>query len=184
MRIDILKTIRSDRKKIAVVLLVGLGLLSFATGMFSQFVFILLIVAEIVLAFFVGILELKKIGIELVTFTTVLAGVIYSPIVGLVMGLFLVTIHFILTKSLGPYILYCVPMMGVIGLLAGSGLFAGDVVMLGITLSLFYNLVTGGLGTLILKDFFAEVLWSGTNFVLNYVLFLKVAPIILLMLGV
>lgn len=184
MRIKVLERFRKDRKAIVVVMLIGLGLLSFVTNMLSQFVFMSLIIAEIVLAFFVGIFELKKIGIELVTFTTVLAGVVYGPVVGLMMGLFMVTVHFILTKSLGPYILYCVPMMGVIGFLAGSGLFAGDVVMLGIILSLFYNLVTGGLGTIILRDFFAELLWSGSNFVLNYILFLKVAPIILLMLGV
>ena len=182
------KTVRSDRKATIVVLLIGLGLLSFVTGMLSEFVFTVLIVAEIVLAFFVGVFELKKIGIELVTFTTVLAGVIYGPIVGLVMGLFLVTIHFILTKSLGPYIGYCIPMMGIVGLLAGYGAagswFGGDITTLGILLSLTYNLVTGGLGTVILKDFFAELVWSASNFVLNYVLFLKFAPIILLMLGI
>jgi len=180
---DFLRLVRSDRKATMAALLVGLGLLSFAAGIFGHFIFIVLILAEIALAFFVGVFEFKKIGVELVTFTTVLAGIVYGPVVGLALGAILVTTHLILTKSLGPYILYCIPMMGVVGFLAGT-LNAGDATTLGVALSLAYNLVTGGLGSVMMKDFFEELVWSGTNFALNYVLFLKVAPIILLMLGV
>jgi len=96
----------------------------------------------------------------------------------------LLTFRFILTRGLGPYIVYCIPAMGIVGLIAGyaaiGNWFGGDITIIGITLSLLYNLITGGLGTLTMQDFFDELVWSGSNFVLNFILFTNVAPIILL----
>jgi len=182
--VELLQTIRKDKKLTAAVVVVGLALISLVAGVFGEFVILMLAIAAMVLAFFVGEFEMKKIGLELVTLTVVLAGVVYGPIVGGVLGVVLVTFHFILARSLGPYVVYCIPAMGFIGLLAGwataGAWFGGGIATTGIVLSLTYNLITGGLGSLILQDFFEEFVWSGSNFALNFVLFAKVAPIILL----
>ena len=180
----LLRAVSKDKKTTAAIVLIGLALLSLVAGLFGQFIILMLIIAELVLAFFIGEFELKKIGIELVTLIVVLAGMLYGPIVGLILGIVLLTFRFILTRGLGPYIVYCIPTMGAVGLIAGyaaiGNWFGGDVAIIGISLSLLYNLITGGLGCLTMQDFFEELVWSGSNFALNFILFTYVAPIILL----
>lgn len=182
--VQLLRAIRKDKKLTAAVIVAGLALFSLVAGVFGQFVILMLAIVAMALAFFVGELELKKFGLEFVTLTVVLAGMVYGPVVGAGLGVVLVTLHFILARSLGPYVVYCIPAMGAIGLLAGWAMagawFGGGIATTGIVLSLLYNLITGGLGSLILQDFFEEFVWSGSNFALNFVLFAKVAPIILL----
>jgi len=181
--LDALEFLQKDRKRAVIFSLLLFGFVSAVFGLLEQFIIALLVVTSAVIAFFIGQFELKKFGIELVTFTTVLSGFLYGPLVGMVVGAFLITVHLILAKSLGSYVLYCIPTMAVVGLLAGyavaGGWFGGDIVMVGIILSLVYNLITAGLGTIVLGDFFNELLWSGTNFALNFVLFLKIAPAVL-----
>jgi len=50
------------------------------------------------------------------------------------------------------------------------------VAMLGVSLSALYNVITGAIGTVMFGDFFQELVWSGSNFALNYALFTAVAP--------
>ncbi len=180
----LLRAVSKDKKATAAIVLIGLALLSLVAGLFGQFIILMLIIAELVLAFFIGGFDLKKIGIELVTLIVVLAGMAYGPLVGLVLGIVLLTFRFILTRGLGPYIVYCIPAMGIVGLMAGyasiGNWFGGNITIIGISLSLLYNLITGGLGCLIMQDFFDELVWSGSNFVLNFILFTYAAPIILL----
>ena len=184
--LKVLREISKDKKRVAAVIVAGLALISLVAGMFSQFVIVILAIAAMVVAFFVGELEIKKFGIELVTLTVVLSGFLYGSLTGVVVGVVLMTMHFILSRNLGPYVVYCVPMMGIVGFLAGSatvsGWIGGDIATIGIALSLFYNLVTGGIGS-ITYNFFSELVWSGTNFALNFVLFAKFAPIILLIMA-
>lgn len=181
--LGILRAVSKDKKRTAAIVLIGLALFSLIAGLFGQFVILILTIASMVIAFFVGEFEIKKFGIELVTLPVVLGGFLYGSFTGAVIGIVLLTIHFILSRNLGPYVIYCVPMMGIVGFLAGSsavsGWFGGNIVVIGIVLSLLYNLVTGGIGS-ITYNFFSELMWSGTNFALNFVLFTKFAPIILL----
>jgi hypothetical protein len=181
--LELFRAVSKDKKRTAVVIVGGLALVSLFAGLFGQFVILMLAIVAMALAFFLGEFEIKKIGLEFVTLTVVLAGFVYGPFSGAVLGVVLLTLHFILTRSLGPYVIYCVPVMGLIGLLAGwaaaGSWFGGNITTIGIALSLAYNLITGALGSLILQDFFEEFLWSGTNFALNFLLFARFAPIIL-----
>jgi len=181
--LELLRAVSKDKKRTAAVIVGGLALVSLFAGLFGQFVILMLVIVAMALAFFLGEFEIKKIGLEFVTLTVVLAGFVYGPFSGAMLGVVLLILHFILTRSLGPYVIYCVPAMGLIGLLAGwaaaGSWFGGNIATIGIALSLAYNLITGALGSLILQDFFEEFLWSGTNFALNFVLFARFAPIIL-----
>ena len=181
--LDALEFIRKDRKRAVVFSLVIFGLVAAFFGVLGQFIIFLLIVATVAVAFFVGQFELKKFGFELVTFTTVLTGFLYGPMVGLTVGLLLVIIHFILSKSLGPYVIYCVPAMAAVGLLAGyaaaGGWFGSDIFMIGVALSLAYNLFTGSVGSILAGNPVDDFIWSSTDFVINFVLFAKMAPLIL-----
>jgi hypothetical protein len=183
MLLDAVAFARKDRRRTIGILLAGMAILSFALGIFSQFVFVVLIGAEIIVAFFVGEFELKKLGIEMVTLIAVLSGSVFGPTVGLVIGGVLSALHLALSRALGPYIIYCIPAAALIGFLAGyapfSAAFGGNVVLMGIVLSVVYNMITSGLGIWISGNFFGDMLWSITNVTLNYVLFTAIAPAVL-----
>lgn len=185
--LDLLEFLRKDRKRSLIVSLVVFGLVAALFGVLGQFVILVLAALSLVVAFFVGEFMIRNVGIELVTFTTVLTGFFYGPMAGFLLGIILLSIHLILARMYGPYIIYCIPMMGIVGLFAGyagaGGWFGGDFVLIGISLSLVYNFVTGTLGTIFGGNFFKEFVWNGSNFALNLLLFVKVAPLILTLLA-
>lgn len=163
-------------------LLTATALLSVATGIVDKFVFVVLIAAELVLAFLVGEWELKKVGLELVTLVSVLAGFMYGPATGAAMAAAMVVLHFVVSRSMGPYVAYCVPMMALVGALAGyahAWFPAAGIAVVGIALSALYNVVTGGLGAALSGSPFDDIVWSGTDFALNYVMFTAAAPAII-----
>jgi len=172
------KFVQKNRAKSLVLLLAFTALVSLAAGIIDKFVFVLLVAAELVLAFFLGEWQLRKIGIELVTFVTVLVGFAYGPSAGLAIGGALVALHFVLARNLGPHLVYCVPAMAVVGFVAGyhATLPFGGVALTGVALSALYNLLTGAAGTLMFNDLPDEAIWGGSNFLLNYMLFTLVAP--------
>jgi len=172
------KFVQRNRMKSLVLLLAFTALVSLAAGIIDKFVFVLLIAAELVLAFFLGEWQLRKVGIELVTFVTVLVGFAYGPSSGLAIGGALLALHFVLARNLGPHLVYCIPSMAAVGFIAGyhAALPFGSVAMMGVALSAMYNLLTGAVGTLMFNDLPDELVWSGTNFLLNYMLFTLVAP--------
>jgi hypothetical protein len=181
--IDLLEFLRKDRKKSLIVAVLFFGLVATLLGVVGQFVILVLSALSLVVAFFVGEFMIRNVGIELVTFTTVFVGFLYGPATGFLFGMVLLIIHSILSRMLGPYVIYCIPMMGIVGFLSGyagaGGWFGGDFVLIGIVLSLIYNLVTGTLGTIFGGNLFKELLWNGTNFMMNLILFWKIAPIVL-----
>ena len=185
--IDLLEFLRKDRKRALIASILFFGLVAALFGLLGQFVILVMSALSLVVAFFVGEFMIRNVGIELVTFTTVFVGFLYGPTTGFLFGVLLLVIHLILSRMLGPYIIYCIPMMGVVGLLSGyaaaGGWFGGDFVIIGIVLSLIYNLVTGTLGTIFGGNFLKELVWNGTNFILNTLLFWKVAPVVLALLA-
>ena len=119
--------------------------------------------------------------------TGILTGFVYGPSIGFMVGFILSILHSILTRSLGPYIIYVIPAMGLLGMFGGyAGLgnwFGGNITMIGIVLSFLYNLTTGGLTAIITGETFKNILWNGTNFILNIILFIRIAPILLQLLA-
>jgi len=171
---------KRNRGRSAVMLLAVMALFSAAAGILDKFVFVLIIFAELVLAFLLGEWQLRKIGVELITFVTVLVGFAYGPAAGLVMGGILITLHFILARNIGAHLVYCIPAMALVGFAAGYGhALQLGIALLGVSLSALYNVVTGAIGTVMFGDFPDELVWGGTNFALNYVLFTAAAPAIL-----
>lgn len=181
--LDLIRFLRKDRKRVLAASLVFFGLAATLFGVLGQFIIMVLTALSLILAFFVGEFYIRNVGIELVTFTTVLTGFLYGPMTGFMFGMLLLTMHSILARMLGPYIIYCIPMMGIVGLLSGyagvGNWFGSDFALIGILLSLIYNLVTGTLGTIFGGNFLKELVWNGSNFIMNLILFARVAPMIL-----
>jgi hypothetical protein len=181
---DIMKrlTLSSIFKKHPFLLVLGVvGLVIITMGLtvsVQSAIFATLIISEIVLAISVGLLNLQRFGFELVTVTAVLGGFLYGPTTGLTLGIVLSIFHYLLSQSFGPYIFYSVPLFGAIGFLAGT--FAGsNIILLGIGLSLGYNLATSTIGSLLIGDIAGELMWSGSNFAINFFLFTQVIPSLL-----
>ncbi len=63
---------------------------------------------------------MKLVGIELVTFSTILVGSFFGSVVGAIFGVSLLVIHLIAAKySGGPYIAWVLPEYALIGILSG-----------------------------------------------------------------
>jgi hypothetical protein len=182
---DALMFARKDRNRTISILIAFTAVVAFALGLFSQFVFVILIAAELILAFFVGEFQLKKLGIEMVTLIAVLSGSVFGPTVGMLIAAIISSLHLVLTRALGPYVIYCIPAAALVGFLAGyapfASIFGGNIVLLGMVLALTYNIITSGLGILISGNIFGDLLWSGSNLAFNYVVFFAIAPIVIRM---
>lgn len=178
--LSVLRRISKDKKKTAALILACVAISALATGAFAHFIIFMIVIAEIVLSFSMGELDIRNLGIELVTLVTVLSSVIYGPFAGMLIGCVMITARFILTKMLGPYVLYSIPSMMFVGIMGWYMVeWTGDITTTGIILSVVYNAITASLGSLIMKDFFQEILWSGSNIVVNAALFYYVAPIVM-----
>lgn len=141
-------------------------------------IFILLLaIAEIFLAFMLGRFQMQKFGVELVTLISVLGGFVYGAIVGLVLGIVFSILHYLLSQSFGQYLFYSIPMFGLIGFIAGL-LPYSNIIFLGIVLSLVYNIITALIGGFASGDFGGELVWSGTDFIMNFILFFLFVPIV------
>lgn len=90
---------------------------------FSKAVFVFfMIIATVGLAFVVLFFQpLKHIGIELVTFTTILVGFVWGAGAGMTVGFFLLLLHLIIGRySISTYLAWTIPEYIVMGFLAGS----------------------------------------------------------------
>lgn len=85
--------------------------------------------ASILVSVIIGFVPpMKVIGIELVTFSTILAGNFFGSVTGAIFGVCLLIIHLVVSRySGGPYILWTLPSYALIGSLSG---FLTDVKML------------------------------------------------------
>lgn len=78
-------------------------------------------VTSILISIIIGFVSpMKVIGIELVTFSTILAGNFFGPVTGAVFGVSLLIIHLIVSRySGGPYLVWTIPVYALIGVLSG-----------------------------------------------------------------
>lgn len=96
---------------------------------------LVLIGATIGLSLLSSISKLRYFGLELVTFTVVLLGAAYGPVIGLVSGFVLETAHILLSRRVGYYDMWVIPSFGIAGFIAGS-LSGISIVFLGVGLTL------------------------------------------------
>jgi hypothetical protein len=80
---------------------------------------------------------------ELVTFTTVIVGITFGPLVGAIFGALVTLIAEIMTNALDAFIVSFVPARAIIGMVAGLIFvqFEGNIIATGIVCSLVYNLL-------------------------------------------
>lgn len=117
-------------------------------------------------------------AVELITFTTVLVGLAYGPLVGAIYGAIVSFTAEIMTNALDIFILTFVPSRAVVGLAAGFAfdLFNGNILYTGVALSIMYNLIAQPFYIFLadvemrMKSFFFLFLNIGSNFIIFAVL--------------
>ncbi len=123
-------------------------------------------------------LELKGLGIELVTLTTVVIGIKFGPESGAIAGLLLMATHMISGQFNGAYLLWVIPSYAGIGFVAGiAGM---EIAMLGLALTVganvLFTLLTMAVTPEGVKYFVPH---AAGNILFNAVIFTQVAPQIL-----
>ncbi len=132
-----------------------------------------LIALSIAVSVLMGTAKLKVIGIEFVTFTVVLAGMAYDPMMAAAIGLILISFHLAMTQTFGPYITWVIPEYFFAGIL--TGIFKGSVALVGLEILVFINTVSILFTALTFRRnlpiFFV---YAVTNIAFNMLLFLSI----------
>jgi hypothetical protein len=128
------------------------------------------------MSYIVNKFKLRQIGIELVTFTSIIAGMRFGPLAGLIVALTLITYHLVAGGFLAAYILWVIPSQCIAGAIAG---FFPDsnISQIGLYLTLGINannvFFTGITSPTYLPKYMIFVI---TNILFNVFLFSVIAP--------
>ncbi len=170
-------------KNIWKYLIIVVGLLALMLVFKNVVILSLLLILTAVVAFLVGYWRVSGYGIELSTFVTVLTGYGLGASYGIAMGIFSMLLHMVLSRNIGLYMVWVIPTYGLIGLL--SGVFSGiPIAQVGIILTIaahiFFLFCTvffflGNIGK--------YLVYVMTNIIFNVILFSKVAPLLLSLIG-
>jgi hypothetical protein len=143
----------------------------------KMFVLTVLVVAAFLLTLFIRTFHLRMFGIELVTFLTILAGYLYGPDTGMLVGMVSILFHLIGSGYFfGLYYMWVVPSYVIIGMLAGLWS-AEPIDSLGVMLVLTLNGVNL-LFTLLLSpsEIGRYIPFALTDILFNVMLFILLAP--------
>ncbi len=124
------------------LIIVGILLLGiFAIFLKNILVFVMFVILTCAVALFVRFVPiLKYIGLELITLTTIFAGVIYGPVVGGIYGLVLLLAHLLLGEYyIGVYVVWLIPEYILLGILSGTSSNIGGI--LGISFIVIMNVL-------------------------------------------
>lgn len=141
-----------------------------------------LLVSTGLLAYTIDWLEMWVYGIELATFTTVMAGAVFGPSWGAAAGILAIIFHVIFGEYMSVYVFWLVPSYAAAGFMAGS--LNMPITQLGMTILI--GLHTVFLSFLLMFDseeLPAYLLYGTLNVAVNVGLFYSVAPALLRLMG-
>ena len=160
-------------------LILGFSILVLVLILQKFFLLVVLIGVSLVISYFTGTYQSKTIGIELVTFTTVLAGFAFGPTTGALIGLILITTHLTIGHfAFGPYIFWTIPFYVAVGILSGT-LTGVEFTTLGI-----YTIIAINALSLILtaitfpQNLGLYIPFAVTNILFNVIIFSQFGPLI------
>lgn len=147
----------------------------------NLFVISLLIGASALLSLAIGKLRIKVVGLELVTFITVLSALAYGPAAGAVIGLVLIIFHLAIPQYSGAYVAWVIPEYVLAAILATA--ISGSVGFVGIAVTLILNAINIFLTFLVYKEHLPKYLpYAVTNVIFNVILFTQAGEAVLRML--
>lgn len=160
-----------------------LGILALLFAIFKGvFILFLLIALSFSMSFVVNTLNLRSIGLELVTFVAVLSGMKYGPWIGLLISLVLISYHMLAGGFFANYLMWVIPAYSLAGLIAGF-FPATDVTTLGIYVTFGININNTIWTALTSPGYLPKyMIFVVTNIVFNMLLFSLFAKTVLLLL--
>ena len=142
----------------------------------SFFFIALFLLINLVFGLIAGSIGFSSLGVEVVTFSTIMTGAAFGPVAGVFMGITARLIEAFSSKRIHSLII-TLPLYAVVGFVAG--IFGGgtNIAVLGIIISIVYVIVAGFSAALILGARPARaVMFSLVSGVLNVFLFISIAP--------
>lgn len=145
------------------------------------FLLVVLVGLSLVISYFIGTYQMSKsVGMELVTFTTVLAGFVFGPTTGAFIGLVLIISHLIIGHfAAGIYVVWVLPLYLAAGVLAGT-VSGFDFV----TLGLYTALAINGIGIVLtaiayMQNLGSYIPFAITNVIFNLIVFSQFGPAVI-----
>lgn len=118
-------------------ILITIGILS----MTKYFVLAFLLFIHAAMSVFLRVLKKNHIGVEIITLITVLSGIAYGPKIGAIMGAASMITDYVFSGRMSYFCIITIPTYAAIGAISGA-FSPASVVMLGITMTIAYNLFT------------------------------------------
>ncbi|MBI2578938.1 MAG: hypothetical protein HYW26_04470 [Candidatus Aenigmarchaeota archaeon] len=158
---------RIDWKNVALLA----AAVALAAAYFKLFAIVFFIAAVVAVSFLVNQFHIRIIGIELVTFATVISGIVYGPVVGAVMGAVLVFISLVFSGFFGVYYFWLIPEYAAAGYLAWLWR-DQPIAALGMNILLMVQGLNIVLTYLFARqNFFKYVVYIATELVFNFIIF-------------
>lgn len=178
---DRLKEILDQLKQPIVYRAVGIiALLAIGVFFFTSYLVTAALVAGVgIVSWSVNKMNMKRIGIELTTLSTVLIGVVYGPLIGAAAGFGLIILQITAGQYSGGYIIWVIPSYPVAGAIAGiqSGM---EIFALGAGLIIGMQTVFAALTSFSSAGRLDKYLpYAVTNVLFNLAVFYYLAPILL-----
>lgn len=163
-------------KKFDAKYLIAIPIITIPTLLFTKVMIVLLLFAvTFTVSYFGQKTKLKKSGLELATFTTIITGVSFGAIPGVLTGILTILFHDLLTGRISLYLIVVVPTFGLIGAIA-SAYPHTNLFILGAGLTIFSHLVFITFQTLLHKFPTRYMPYFVLNVIFNALLFYNIAP--------
>lgn len=161
-------------------LILALGLLFIGAYLFTGYlVTAALVIGVGTMAWTVNKINMKQIGVELATFSTVLIGAAYGEVPGAFIGISLILLQVTAGQYKGSYLTWVIPAYPVAGFLAG--IFGGlEIFLLGSAITVGMQAVFAFLTSVTSMGSFPKYFpYAATNVIFNIVMFQSIAPLLL-----
>ncbi|MBI2578936.1 MAG: hypothetical protein HYW26_04460 [Candidatus Aenigmarchaeota archaeon] len=160
----------------------NLALLAVAVALlaayFKLFIITALIASVIAASLLVQKFQLRLFGFETVTFSTVIMGVAYGPVIGGIFGMAMVLVSLVISGYFGIYYLWIIPEYAVAAYLA-SQWYGGDILSVGLNITIILQVANIVLTYFFDRySFFQHIVYSATNIVFNFAAFALFGPVL------
>lgn len=137
-----------------------------------------LIGLSLLLSVAIGQWNIRAIGLELVTFITILSSLTYGTLAGAIIGLVLIVFHIAIPHYSGAYVIWVIPEYALAAILAN--ILSGNVASVGITVTLVLNAINILFTFIAYKPNLGKYLpYAFTNIIFNFVLFSQAGEFVL-----
>ncbi|MBN2422041.1 hypothetical protein JXB41_02345 [Candidatus Woesearchaeota archaeon] len=165
-------------------IIISVGIVLLLLLLFKKITVIaLLAVSSFIISYIINNLQIKTIGLELVTLSAVITGKVYGPFMGFLVALILITFHLVMSGYIGMYIIWVIPSYCLVGIM--SGIFnTYNISFLGSVLTVVLNIIYLSFTFIFSPGRLVKLLpYSISNVIINILLFSTIAQPLMSFIG-